>query len=470
MKMLRGRFFRVAEGLFPQKHVTLHSEAASGISTSIGHVIDAGIRSMGRNRDYILEKFFEMSRWTEAVNRGIDKDLSQPMLRRFCEPEARVLLYRMIRDGEYRIEPPHTALIPKDTPGEFRTVYVNDPDDRVVLAVANCLFFDLTPDLVHPACKSYLKGTGCGAVVREVARYASAMPEGVIGWKSDLSKYFDSVDIMYIDAAFDRLEERFGHSALVDMVRAYYHDDRYVDGNGVEQRKYMSLRQGCAVSAWLADVILCHIDERLSRLDGKYIRYCDDMLFIGRDHERAMEILLEELGKMRLSLNDGKTEDVRSDRWFSFLGYSVCGGLISLSPRRLARFRKVVDDMACSSKSAKQLTTRLASWLYVGMEWKSWAMQVLPVINSRRDIQLLNAYIMDSIRAAMTGHRRIGGLGYNAAAKEGCIMRGSGRHVASNRRNTPRRIPGFRSLMCMRNALLCSKQLYMTLASACLMT
>lgn len=425
---------------------------------------------MGEVKDYILERFCELSRWTEAVNHGLEKGLPQPMLRRFCEPEARVLLYRMIRDGEYRIAPPRTAQIPKDTPGEFRTVYVNDPDDRVVLAVANDLFFDLTPDLVHPACKSYLKGMGCGAVVREAARYASEMPEGVIGWKSDLSKYFDSVDIEYIDAAFDRLEERFGPSALVDMVRAYYHDDRSVDGDGMKRCKYMSLRQGCAVSAWLSDVILCHIDERLSQLDGKYFRYCDDMLFIGPDHERAMEILLEELGKMRLSLNVRKVEEVRSDRWFSFLGYSVCGGQISLSPRRVARFRKVVDDMAASSKSAKQLTSRLVSRLYVGTEWKCWATQVLPVVNSRRDIQLLNAYIMDSIRAAMTGHRRIGGLGYNAAGKEGCIMRGSGRHVASNRRNTPQRIPGFRSLMCMRNALRCSKQLYMTLASTCLMT
>lgn len=425
--------------------------------------------SMRRERDYILEKFCELSRWTEAVNRGMEKDLPHGLLRRFCEPEARVLLYRMIRDGEYRVEPPRAALIPKDTPGEFRTVYVNDPDDRMVLAVANNLFFDLTPDLVHPACMSYRKGTGCGAAVREVARYASAMPEGVIGWKSDLSKYFDSVDIRYIDAAFDRLEERFGSSALVDMVRAYYHDDRYVDGDGEEQRKDMSLRQGCAVSAWLADVILYHIDKRLSQLNGKYIRYCDDMLFIGPDHERAMKVLVDELCKMGLSLNDRKVEDVRSDRWFSFLGYSVCGGQISLSPRRVARFRRVVDDMAAGCKSAKQLTSRLVNWLYIGTEWKCWAMQVLPVVNSRRDIQLLNTYIMDSIRAAMTGHRRIGGLGYNTAGKEGCIMRGSGRHVASNRRKTPPRIPGFRSLMCMRKALRCSKQLYMTLASTCLM-
>ena len=66
-------------------------------------------------------------------------------------------MYRRIRDGKYKIMPPHTALIPKDN-GEFRTVYINEPADRILLSIANDLLFEIMPEMVHPNCKSYQKG------------------------------------------------------------------------------------------------------------------------------------------------------------------------------------------------------------------------------------------------------------------------------------------------------------------------
>ena len=181
------------------------------------------------SKDLILSRFFEIERWRDAIENGMGKEMSQDLLRAMCEPKNRAALYRAIRDGRYRIEPPHTAFIPKDVPGEFRTVYVNDEADRVILSIANTLFFELTPDLIHHSCRSYRKGVGCGSVVREVARHAAQLTGETIGWKSDLSKYFDSVAIEHIDMAFDILEERFGQSALVDMIRDYYHSDEYLD-------------------------------------------------------------------------------------------------------------------------------------------------------------------------------------------------------------------------------------------------
>lgn len=75
----------------------------------------------------------------------------------------------MIR-GKYETAPPHTAQIPKEN-GEFRTVYINEPgSDRVVLGIANDLLFELMPDMVHPSCKSYQSGIGCGSVVTEASR------------------------------------------------------------------------------------------------------------------------------------------------------------------------------------------------------------------------------------------------------------------------------------------------------------
>lgn len=165
--------------------------------------------------DKILQMAFQSERWQYAIQKGLDKDINKATLYQLTTPEARALMYQKIRDGKYRIMPPHTALIPKDN-GEFRTVYINEPADRILLSIANDLLFELTPEMVHPCCTSYQKGIGCGRVVQNISRHISFAEGRIGGFKSDLSKYFDTVLLSYIDWAFDQVELRHGHSALIE--------------------------------------------------------------------------------------------------------------------------------------------------------------------------------------------------------------------------------------------------------------
>ena len=415
--------------------------------------------------DVITKKFFEKERWVQALDVGVEKHISKALLREMSNPAIRIAIYRAITEGRYRISPPHTALIPKDNHGNYRMVYVNEPADRVILNIANNLLFELTPDMVHPSCKSYISGVGCGKVVADASRHIEKMEacDGVIGWKADLSKYFDSVPIEHIDGAFDVVEKRFGQSALIKMIRDYYHDDEYILRDGSSAHKFMSLRQGCAVAAWLADVLLFHIDEQLSQMEGYYVRYCDDMLFIGPDHGRAMEVLKKELESMKLSLNPDKVEPIEKGCWFNFLGFAIKGRQISLSKGRLEKFQQTIDRVTRKAKTMPQAVKRVNRYLYQGPDGHSWSTLVLPIINSEHDIDALNAYLMDAIRAVHTGKRRIGGLGFDRRGSEGCIVRGKGRHVAANRSKTPISLDNYRSLMCMKKALRTSRAAYDTL-------
>lgn len=419
--------------------------------------------------------FFDGGRWEYAIAKGVGKDVPKNWLHRLCLPEVRMAMYVAIRDGMYEIAPPHTALIPKDTPGEFRTVYVNEPADRVLLSIANDLLFELMPDCVHPRCKSYLKGVGCGKVVQEVSKAISLTPspspkgEGSgkpLGWKSDLSKYFDSVPIRYIDKAFDMVEERHGHSALIDVLRKYYHSDLYITPDGTVESKYQSLKQGCSVASWLADVILYHIDEKLSRLDGYYVRYSDDMLFIGKDADKAMQILTEELAAMDMKLNPKKVEWLDADHWFKFLGFSIKGRSISMSSTRIKRFQKEIEARTIRKRgtTVRRAINAVNRYLYRGDgNGHSWATGILPVVNVRQDIDTLNMFVMDCIRAVHTGKTKIGGLGYDRQGKTGCIVRGKGRNVSANRRKTGDDISGYLTIGCMQNAMRTSKAAYETL-------
>lgn len=90
--------------------------------------------------DILLEKFFELPRWEYAIEKGVGKDINRRDLYQLTKPEMRAKMYQAIKNGNYEIAPPHTAQIPKDN-GDFRTVYVNEPMDRILLSIANDLLF-----------------------------------------------------------------------------------------------------------------------------------------------------------------------------------------------------------------------------------------------------------------------------------------------------------------------------------------
>ena len=415
--------------------------------------------------DKILQMFFDIGRWEKAIEKGVNKDIRKDQLIKLTDEHTRQEIAAAMLQGKYEISPPHTAQIPKEN-GEFRTVYVNEPIDRVLLGIANDLLFELMPEMIHPACKSYQTGIGCGKVVTEVSRRITDAAKGeYLGWKSDLSKYFDSVPLRYIDQAFDDVEAKHGHSALIDVLRKYYHCDLYFDENNELRKQFQSLKQGCAVASWLANVLLYDLDAELSRMNGYYVRYSDDMLFIGQDYERAMGVLEQRLGEMSMRLNPKKVEYLTADKWFKFLGFSIRGSMISLSSSRIKTFQKEIERRTIRKPgtSLPKAINAVNRYLYKGDGEFSWATQILPVCNVGKDLDELNKFVMDCLRAVGTGRRKIGGLGYVRTKGNGCIVRGRGRHVTANRGKTGHDLPGYLSLGCMHKALMTSQGVYNTL-------
>lgn len=421
-------------------------------------------------KDILLEKVFEAERWEAAINKGFFKGIDKGELRQLCGPETRVRLAMAILEDNYEIAPPHQALIPKDN-GEFRTVYVNENIDRIFLSIVNDLLFELCPDMIHPACKSYQKGIGCGKVVQEITKNIKWQKEyenlesKTFGIKADLSKYFDSVPIEFIDNVFDQLVHKFGDSKIIAILRKYYHTDLCFDPDGNLIKHYQSLKQGCAVASWLADVMLYEIDDHLSELKGMYVRYSDDILYIGRFYDYAMKVLEKNLEIMSMKLNPKKVEYLSYDRWFKFLGFMIKEDQITLSPGRVKTFQKEIEKRSVKNRhvSGKAAIISINRYLYKGDGTYSWATQVLPIINVERDIDTLNEFVMDCIRACQTGKRKIGGLGTITNQKDYMILRGTGKNVSANRKNTEKEIEGYYSIRCMQKALNICRPVYDTI-------
>jgi hypothetical protein len=414
--------------------------------------------------DILLQKFFEKERWEQALETGVDKHIDKGELRKLCNPEVRVAMYQAIANDNYEIAPPHQAQIPKDN-GDMRIVYVNENIDRIFLSIANNLFFEMFPEFVHKSCKSYQSGIGCGKIVQEVSREMVKANAQEVGVKMDLTKYFDTVPLKYIDDIFDRMEKKIGKSKIIDIIRKYYHTDLCFDFNGELIEMYQSLKQGCAVASFLADAVLYPIDEVVSSLNVYYVRYSDDLLIIGKSWKVGFETVKVLLSKMQMTLNPKKVEIVYKDKWVKFLGFNIKGNKITLSKSRVKSFQKEIEARTIKQRkiSSTRALNQVNSYLYKGDGKYSWATSVLPIINVEKDIEVLNTFVMDALRACATGKKKIGGLGSVNDKKDYTILRGTGKNVTANRNKTEKAIENYLSIKCMQNAILTNRSVYDTL-------
>ena len=302
------------------------------------------------------------------------------------------------------------------------------------------------------------------------------MPNGCVGYKADLSKYFDSVRIDVIDKALDELSTS---SPLDKIVKEYYHTDLVfdVDGNLVEH--YGSLKQGCAFAAFLANYVLKDIDAVLSKMDILYYRYSDDILMVGKDADRALEALQQMLKEKGLVLNPKKVESLSRDTFFTFLGFNILGPNITFSKKSIKNLQKEIEARTIKTDySTEKAIHQVNKYLYEGYivddKQFGWAAYFLPTVNVREDINELNMFIMDCIRAVDSGKKKIGGVGENKQLKFKVVCRGTGKNVRANRDKWKTKygtdnINGYLSLSVMQRALRMGKSVYEALLTDVMM-
>lgn len=109
----------------------------------------------------------------------------------------------------------------------------------------------------------------------------------------------------------------------------------------------------------------------------------------------------------------------------------IKGSQITLSPNRVKQFQKEISKRSIGNLNyhvgGKIALKSINRYLYKGDGTYSWATQVLPIINVEKDIDTLNEFVMDCIRACQTGKRNIGGLGTVTNRKDCTILRGTGK-------------------------------------------
>ena len=83
--------------------------------------------------------------------------------------------------------------------------------------------------------------------------------------------------------------------------------------------------------------------------------------------------------------------------------------MISFSPNRLKTFQKEIESRTIRKRgiTLKKAVDSVNRYLYKGNGEYSWATQTLPVCNVRVDINELNKFVMDCLRALKLGNIKL---------------------------------------------------------------
>ena len=216
--------------------------------------------------DNILRSLFlDINLWSEVIEHGIKKGIPDEYLEYIQDPNGRAELCLKIGSGSYFIEPPHTGYRPKEDGGE-RTFFINTPMDRLVLFAIYKWLTRNEGEMIHPRCLSYQEGIGIGKIVKELSwrikKNEGIGTSNIVGRKFDIHKYFDTVKREHITRALDTIEEHHGKSSVIELLRRYYNSDVYYDSRSKKMTsRYKGIKQGCAVSPFLANVLLYDLDK-----------------------------------------------------------------------------------------------------------------------------------------------------------------------------------------------------------------
>ena len=417
----------------------------------------------------LLEKMFEMPRWEALIDKAELKGIDKGELRKMCRPEVRASIYMQIVNETAEFCIPHMAQIPKDTPGEYRTVFVGENVDRCIQSLINDCLFELFPEMIHPSCRSYQKNLGTGKTVKELSAILANTKTPIVGVKSDFHHYFDTLSLDAIMNIFDIIESKLGFKKgtepVMNLLRKTWNNNLVFDLDGNLIEMYCGIRQGNAIGSFLADVILYELDDFMSKKYSAYYRYSDDCITIHNNPDEIIRDMNRIISKYGVSLNPRKVQVLYKKEWFKFLGFNLKDDMITLSKSRVKNFQKEICAITIKQRniSPTRALNQVNNYLYKGDGQYSWATAVLPIINVEKDIETLNQFVMDSLRACATGKKKIGGLGSVNDKTDYTILRGVGKNVKANREKTPKEIDGYLSISCMRNAIITNRAVYDTL-------
>jgi RNA-directed DNA polymerase len=218
---------------------------------------------------------------------------------------------------------------------------------------------------VSPRC-THIKGNGgAKAAVRQV-RAALARNHFVL--RTDVKSYYASIDHLLL---IDRLALYIREPNILNLLGQYLRRTAESGGWFWDCERGISL--GCPLSPLIGAFFLDNLDRRMTATALFYIRFMDDILVLAPTRwklRRAVRLVNEILGALRLEKHPDKTFIGRIERGFDFLGYHFSRAGLGLAKATIQKFSERAARLYEQGREQPNGCSRLG--VYV-RRWVGWA-------------------------------------------------------------------------------------------------
>jgi RNA-directed DNA polymerase len=313
-------------------------------------------------------------------------------------------LHQELRTETYHAQAVRRCHIPKEGTKEYRPLGIPTVKDRVVQTALKHVLEPIWEARFHPRSFGFRPGRGCKDALRQVDRL---LHEGCV-WvvDADIQAYFDSIDK---DQLMKDVKEVIADGAVLRLIAQYLHQG--VLEEGTQWTPKTGTPQGAVISPLLANLYLHPLDERMTKLGYRMVRYADDFVILCGSAEQA-HLALEEVKAWveanGLTLHPDKTHvgDCRAEgQGFEFLGYRFEAGKRWVRKKSLQGFKDKIREKTRRTRG-DSLTQIIADITPMIRGWYGYFKHAC-----RREFPKLDGFIRRRLRAILRKQEKRPGFG-----------------------------------------------------------